>query len=453
MIPGQIPLFGESEAGADRQTAETAASGPDSRPSAASSAESPAEELEAEEPTARKADAGDRAAPPPGTAPESAIPVTELNERAKRLVEGAFGSVWVGGEVTNWGPHQSGHCYFSLRDDGAQLSCVMFRSDLQRLPAHPEEGMRVAAFGRPTIYPARGSWQLVVRDIQAEGEGLWRLAFERLKKKLAAEGLLDAARKRPLPKVPRRIGVVTSRSGAALRDVVAVVQRRAPWARVLISDCRVQGDGAAESIARALERLVGHGGCDVIVLTRGGGSVEDLWAFNEERVARAIVGCPVPTVSAVGHEVDVTIADLVADVRAPTPSAAAETVVPETQVLRNALKSRAAVLVEALRRRTRRGRERALRAATRLDERTAGLLRDRRGRLERAAGRLDALSPLGTLRRGYAVPLDADDRVLRRLEDFDPGEAFRLRIRDGNIHCRTESRSAAPEEVTAGDEA
>lgn len=438
MTPGQIPLFGETEPGDDGTKARGESRGPEGR----------------REGTERPGDAAEADAepPPPGTAPESAIPVTELNERAKRLVEGAFGNVWVGGEVTNWGPHQSGHCYFSLRDDDAQLSCVMFRSDLQRLPAHPEEGMRVAAYGRPTIYPARGSWQLVVRDIQAEGEGLWRLAFERLKKKLAAEGLLDPARKRELPKVPRRIGVVTSRSGAALRDVVAVVRRRAPWARVLISDCRVQGDGAADSIATALDRLVRHGRCDVIVLTRGGGSVEDLWAFNEERVARAIAGCPVPTVSAVGHEVDVTIADLVADVRAPTPSAAAETVVPETIVLREALRSRAAVLVEALRRRTRRGRERALRAATRLDERTAGLLRDRRGRLDRAAGRLDALSPLGTLRRGYAVPLGADDRVLRRMADFEPGGTFRLRIRDGNIHCRTESRSAAPEEVAAGEE-
>lgn len=448
MTPGQIPLFGEAEPGDD------GAPGRDERPRSPEHAElgPPVDRAAGKEPSpdVREVDAEP---PPPGTAPESAIPVTELNQRAKRLVEGAFGDVWVGGEVTNWGPHQSGHCYFSLRDDDAQLSCVMFRSDLQRLPAHPEEGMRIAAYGRPTIYPARGSWQLVVRDIRAEGEGLWRLAFERLKKKLAAEGLLDPARKRELPKVPRRIGVVTSRSGAALRDVVAVVRRRAPWARVLISDCRVQGDGAADSIATALDRLVRHGRCDVIVLTRGGGSVEDLWAFNEERVARAIAGCPVPTVSAVGHEVDVTIADLVADVRAPTPSAAAETVVPETIVLRNALRSRAAVLVEALRRRTRRGRERALRAATRLDERTARMLRDRRGRLDRAAGRLDALSPLGTLRRGYAVPLGADDRVLRRMADFKPGGTFRLRIRDGNIHCRTESRSAAPEEVAAGEEA
>lgn len=438
MPPGQIPLFGDppDEPGPTRSQTEPEAPPADPDEPAAASAEPDASEP-----------------PPPGAAPESAIPVTELNERARRLVEGAFGNVWVGGEVTNWGPHRSGHCYFSLRDDDAQLSCVMFRSDLQRLPAHPADGMRVAAYGRPTIYGARGSYQLVVRDIRAEGEGLWKLAFEKLKAKLAAEGLLDPARKRPIPRVPRRIGVVTSRSGAALRDVVAVVRRRAPWARLLVSDCRVQGDGSAESIAVALDRLVRHGACDVIVLTRGGGSIEDLWAFNEEVVARAICACPVPTISAVGHEIDVTIADLVADLRAPTPSAAAEAVVPETEVLRQVLRSRAGVLVQVLRRRTRHGRERALRAASRLTERMATTVRGGRGRLERAAGRLDALSPLGTLRRGYAVPLDDEGRVLRRVDEFEPGGTFRLRITDGHIHCRTESRSEAPESATAGETA
>jgi exodeoxyribonuclease VII large subunit len=312
--------------------------------------------------------------------------------------------------------------------------------------------MRIAAFGRTTIYGKRGSYQFVVRDIRADGEGLWRLAFERLKRKLAAEGLLATDRKRRLPRVPARIGVVTSRSGAALRDVVAVVQRRAPWARVLIADCRVQGDGSAASIAGALDRLVRHGGCDVIILTRGGGSVEDLWAFNEEIVARAIAACPVPTISAVGHEIDVTIADLVADFRAPTPSAAAEAVVPETAVLMTALRTRAGILVETLRRRTRRGRERTLRATSRLVERQDRAERLRRARVERAAGRLDALSPLGTLARGYAVPLDAAGRVLRRRDMFEPGEAFRLRVTDGNIHCRTETRAPAPDTASVGED-
>ena len=376
----------------------------------------------------------------PGGAPETAISVADLNDRARRLVEGAIGSLWVGGEVANWRPHRSGHCYFSLRDDTAQISCVIWRSDLNRLPAHPDEGMRVVAHGKPTIYVARGSYQLVVRDVRAEGEGLWRLAFEKLKTKLAAEGMLDPERKRPVPKVPARIGVVTSRSGAALRDVLAVVNRRAPWARILISDCRVQGEGAGSSIAAALERLVRHGSCDVVVLTRGGGSVEDLWAFNEEVVARAIATCPVPTVSAVGHEIDVTMADLVADVRAPTPSAAGEILVPDTDVLLGELRLQAGTLVETLRYRTRRGRERGRTAGVGLDERMKRGLLARQDRRARVSGRLDALSPLGTLARGYAVPLDDERRLMRDMSMFSIGESFDLRVVDGSVRCRTEGK-------------
>lgn len=379
----------------------------------------------------------------PGGAPDTAVSVAELNERARRLIEGALGSLWVGGEVSNWRPHRSGHCYFNLRDDTAQISCVIWRSDLGRLPAHPEEGMRVAAFGLPTIYGARGSYQLVVRDLRAEGEGLWRLAFEQLKSKLAAEGLLDPERKRTLPSIPARIGVVTSRSGAALRDVLAVVRRRAPWARVLISDCRVQGDGAGESIATALDRLVRHGACDVVLLTRGGGSVEDLWAFNEEVVARAIVACPIPTISAVGHEIDVTISDLVADVRAPTPSAAGEVVVPDTAVLLAILRTRAGELVETLRRRTSKGRERARAGATGLDDRIRRGLKNRHERRLRAGGRLEALSPLGTLARGYSVPLDSEGRVLRDTTMFEVGETFDLRVVDGSVQCRIEAKETS----------
>ncbi len=381
----------------------------------------------------------------PGAAPETAVSVAELNERARRLVEGALGSLWVGGEVANWHPHRSGHCYFSLRDDTAQISCVIWRSDLNRLPAHPEEGMRVVAHGKPTIYGPRGSYQLVVREMRAEGEGLWRLAFEKLRAKLAVEGMLDPERKRPLPRVPARIGVVTSRSGAALRDVLAVVRRRAPWARILISDCRVQGDGAGQSIAVALQRLVRHGACDVVVLTRGGGSVEDLWAFNEEVVARAIAACPVPTVSAVGHEIDVTIADLVADVRAATPSAAGEVLVPDTDVLLAELCMRAGMLVETLRLRTRRGRERARIAGVGLDERIRRGLVARQDRRIRAGGRLDALSPLGTLARGYAVPLDGTRRVMRDTSMFEVGQSFDLRVVDGSVRCRTESKETSGE--------
>lgn len=379
----------------------------------------------------------------PGGTPDTAVTVAELNERACRLVEGAMGSLWVGGEVSNWRPHRSGHCYFSLRDDTAQISCVIWRSDLERLPAHPEEGMRVAANGRPTIYAARGTYQLVVRNLQAEGDGLWRLAFEQLKAKLAAEGLLDLGRKRPIPSVPSCIGVVTSRSGAALRDVLAVVGRRAPWAHIVISDCRVQGEGAGESIAAALDRVVRFGACDVVLLTRGGGSVEDLWAFNEEVVARAIAECPIPTISAVGHEIDFTIADLVADLRAPTPSAAGEVVAPDTEVLLGQLRNQASKLIERLRSRTRTGRERGRLAGRELNVRLQRGLKERHERRARAGGRLDALSPLGTLARGYSVPLGDEGRVLRNTSMFEVGKAFDLRVVDGKIQCRTEAKETS----------
>jgi exodeoxyribonuclease VII large subunit len=374
----------------------------------------------------------------PGSAPEAPLPVSELNAAARRLLEDHFPSLWVGGEIANWRQATSGHCYFSLRDDSAQISCVMWRSDARRLPTEPEEGMEVSAYGEVSLYEARGTFQVVVRKLEARGEGLWRLAFERLKKKLAAEGLLDESRKRPIPRVPRRIGVVTSRTGAALRDVVTVIRRRAPWTRVLVSHCRVQGEEAAGEIVEALERLERVGGLDLVILTRGGGSVEDLWAFNEEPVARAVAACPIPVISAVGHEVDVTIADLVADRRAPTPSAAGEVAVPDGEALRADLRRLAEGLVAGLRRRTREGRERARRAAERLVGGVSRRLERSEARLDRLAGRLHALSPLATMDRGYAVPLDGDGRVLRSVEDFSPGQEFRLRVRDGRVASRVE---------------
>lgn len=374
----------------------------------------------------------------PGDSPETAVPVAALNAAARDVLEKSFRPLWVLGEVANWSRAASGHRYFTLRDETAQVSCVMWRSDAERLPTDPEEGMEVCGYGQVSLYEARGSYQFLVRVLRARGEGLWRLAFERLRGRLAAEGLLDPERKRPLPRVPAKVGVVTSRSGAALRDVLAVVRRRAPWTRILLSDCRVQGEGAAADIVAALERLVRDGTSDVIVLTRGGGSVEDLWAFNEEAVARAIASCPIPTVSAVGHEVDVTIADLVADRRAPTPSAAAELVVPDGAALRGDLAALAGGLVTGLRGRIERGDRRSR-------EGILGLLREMRRRLEAWDGRLavlggqlDALSPLGTLRRGYAVPVNETGQVLRRLAMFEEGSPFDLRVVDGIVGCRTE---------------
>ncbi len=381
----------------------------------------------------------------------TAITVSAINTRARELLEHGIPSVWVVGEVANWRRVSSGHCYFSLRDEHAQLPCMMWRSDARELPTDPEEGMEVYARGRVTLYEPRGRYQLVVRAIEGKGEGLWRLAFERLRRKLDSEGLLDPARRRPLPAFPRRIGIVTSRTGAALRDVVTVARRRAPWAHLLVSHCRVQGRDAALDVSRALECLVRHGAVDVVIVTRGGGSVEDLWAFNEEILARAVATCPVPVVSAVGHEIDVTMVDLVADLRAPTPSAAAEMVVPDIRALRTDVNGMATALAEGLRGLT----DRTGRQIERLGERmTVGAERRLErwtSRLERFGLRLDARSPLGTLGRGYAVPVGADGKVLRRAGEFDADMAFTLRVRDGRVACRTE-QAGGTEETEAADD-
>ncbi len=364
--------------------------------------------------------------------------VSDVNAAARELVEGVFPPLRVTGEVANFTRARSGHCYFSLRDAGAQLRCVMWREEARRLPAAPEEGMQVRALGRLSLYEARGEFQLVVSDLEAKGDGLWRLAMERLRLRLEAEGLTAAERKRPLPRCPATVGVVTSPSGAALHDVLNVIRRRAPWTRVVLAGCRVQGEGAAAEIAEAV-RLFGRARCaDVLIVARGGGSVEDLWAFNEEEVARAIASSPVPVVSGVGHETDLTIADLVADLRAPTPSAAAEATVPDGAALRRGLHRDAARLTVAVEAHLRDARSALGGAAASL---RAAALRDaaqRRARLGSLGERLGVLSPLGTFTRGFALPIGADGRVLRRVEDFRPGERFDLRVRDGSVACRVE---------------
>ncbi|MDQ3556638.1 MAG: exodeoxyribonuclease VII large subunit, partial [Gemmatimonadota bacterium] len=265
--------------------------------------------------------------------------VSEINAAARDAIEDAFPAVRVAGEVTNWTRARSGHCYFSLRDAEAQLRCVMWRTDAHRLPTAPVEGMQVHALGRLTLYEGRGEFQLSVSDLEARGDGLWKLAYDRLRARLDAEGLTAPHRKRPLPRCPARVGVVTSPSGAALRDILSVIRRRAPWAQVVLCGCRVQGDGAAAEIARAIRRFAEARCVEVLIVGRGGGSREDLWAFNEEAVARALAESPIPTISAVGHETDVSIADLVADLRAPTPSAAAEAAVADGAQLRRELGS------------------------------------------------------------------------------------------------------------------
>jgi exodeoxyribonuclease VII large subunit len=255
------------------------------------------------------------------------LSVSELTANLREVLESAFPALWVEGELSNSRIWQTGHLYFTLKDGGAQIKGVMFRSALRYLKFKPEDGLHVVIRGRVSVYDPKGEYQLVGEHMEPHGYGPLQLAFEQLKKKLSSEGLFEPSRKRPLPALPRRIGVVTSIDGAALRDIIRVLRRRYPNAHVVIAPSRVQGEDAAGEIVRALRWIARIEGVDVVIVGRGGGSLEDLWAFNEEKVARAIAGCPVPVISAVGHETDFTIADFVADVRAATPSAAAELVV------------------------------------------------------------------------------------------------------------------------------
>ena len=369
--------------------------------------------------------------------PESAWTVTQLTRRARAVVEAGLLPLWVRGEISGFKAWQSGHWYFALRDRSAQIRCVMFQKDNRRLPAPPQDGMQVFLFARPTVWEDKGEFRLTVVDLlSTEAGGLWQLAFEKTKAALAKDGLLDPARKRPLPPYPLRIGIVTSPDGAALQDIIAVTGRRWPVAELLVLPTRVQGEGAEQEICAALALLCRVEGLDLAIIGRGGGSREDLWTFNHERVARAVAALPVPVISAVGHETDVTLCDLVADVRAATPSAAAEAATPD----------RADVLVELAHLGTRLARGlagRSGRVAERLDRTFDRLTSTLERRLERhrhelsgLAGRLDALSPLKILERGYALARDEEGRVLKRVVQFPSGLRFRLRVTDGEVAAR-----------------
>lgn len=352
--------------------------------------------------------------------------VSELAMRIKAQLEDQFPAVWVEGEISNLRTPSSGHAYFTLKDDGAQLRCVLFRGRGRRVAFQPEDGMQVLAFGGLDVYLARGEYQLVVELLEPKGVGALQLAFEQLKRKLAAEGLFEEARKRPLPPFPRTIGIVTSPTGAAIRDMLHVIDRRFADLRILITPVRVQGEEAPGEIVRALRDLESVEDLDVVIVGRGGGSIEDLWAFNDERVARAIVACRVPVISAVGHETDFTIADFVADLRAPTPSAAAELVVREKLQVARALVTLYDNLKQAMADRLERERERvealgkrrvltdAARALRdlyrRVDELTARLTRAVRGserqathRLSLATNALRSLNPVARIANGTVL--------------------------------------------------
>lgn len=390
------------------------------------------------------------------------VSVTQLTGYIKLLLDRdeILSQTCVRGELSNYKIHSSGHHYFTLKDEGAVISCVLFRSDAMRLRFRPESGMKVILTGRVSLFPRSGQYQLYVSHMQPDGAGDLAVAFEQLKQKLQAQGVFDAAHKKPLPRYPERVALVTSPTGAAVRDMIRILGRRWPLASVLVCPVRVQGEGAAEEIAAMLELVDAAGLADVIITGRGGGSLEDLWAFNEEIVARAIYRCKTPVISAVGHEPDVTISDFAADVRAATPSNGAELAVCDRTELRALLEQQARRMekaqerrLELLRQRLRRLSERpVLRSPEGSLQQKELLLELLRQRLERASaaavekrqrqfaalsGRLDALSPLKVLARGYAVAT-RQEQVLHSVAQLSPGEEIRLRLSDGTALCAVE---------------
>ncbi|HTY38697.1 MAG TPA: exodeoxyribonuclease VII large subunit [Bacteroidota bacterium] len=383
------------------------------------------------------------------------ITVTEITRQIKMSLEQRFPKVWVQGEISNFKRHTSGHLYFTLKDEGAQLSAAMWRSRVAGLLVAPEDGMKVIVRGSITVYPPRGSYQIDVEQITPVGIGELQMAFEKLKKKLAAEGLFDEGRKRPLPPFPQRIGIVTSETGAALQDMRTVLSRRFPCVEVVLAPVRVQGAGAAEEIVEALREMNRVGGVDLIIVGRGGGSLEDLWAFNEEPVARAIAASAVPVVSAVGHEIDFTIADFVADLRAPTPSAAAELVVPDRRELLEVIGNNEYTMRQSLQQMIDGNRERIRGMLTsyafnrprdlirefmqRVDEiaREIGVKlahRYERGTMnvESLTKRLLSVSPSNILHRGYAI-VRKGEHVVTNAKELKPRDEAVIVFHDGKV--------------------
>lgn len=392
--------------------------------------------------------------------------VGQLTRLIKGVLEDGFGNVTVSGEISNFTRHSSGHWYFTLKDASAQLSAVMFRGNAMGTFFRPQNGMEVVCRGRITVYEPRGNYQIIVTDMQPRGAGSLQLAFEQLKRRLHAEGLFDDARKRPLPAYPRTIAIVTSPTGAAIRDMISVIHRRNPGVQLLVLPVPVQGAGAAEKIAEGIRLCNRHGEADLIITGRGGGSIEDLWAFNEEVVARAIAASHIPVVSAVGHEVDVTIADYVADLRAATPSVAGELVVRTREEMLAQLKGiadGAGKFVDSMLR-ARRQKLRTLladRAFSRLDGRLQSamqLLDDRSERLvrgidhlvERRTHRLDLLrerlaahDPERFFRRGAAL-ISVDGQPVTAFSQLRTGMRVNLRLRDGQARATIEDLQHRP---------
>jgi len=400
-------------------------------------------------------------------APERRVyTVSELNAAIGALLGSEFQDIWVAGEVSGVRVAASGHNYFALKEQDSVLRCVCFRTTARYLKFKPQDGLAVLARGRIDVYEPRGEYQLLVEFLEPQGYGALQLAFEQLKKKLATEGLFDASRKRPLPRLPRRIGIVTSPTGAVIRDLLEILERRFPGLHIRLYPALVQGEGSIEEVCAGLEHFSQSGWAEVVIVARGGGSLEDLWTFNEEAVARAIAACAVPVISAIGHETDVTIADFVADLRAPTPSAAAEMVIPTRASLTEQITAAGGRLERGL-------RYRVARAIRRLHElgldRTASLVARRVGRafqrvdeldyrlrdwararlgaarrrLEPLAGQLAQLSPLAVLERGYAIVQNETGRVVKEASEAPPGSMLHARLARGRLRAQvTESTPA-----------
>ena len=397
--------------------------------------------------------------------------VTTLTQAIKQTLEDGFFTIWVEGEISNLATPRSGHVYFTLKDEAAQLRAVIFKSAARLVRFELENGMQVLLRGSLSVYEARGEYQLIVSRAEPRGAGALQAAFEQLKRRLEAEGLFDPAHKRPIPLLPKKIGVVTSPTGAAIRDILNIVNRRFANVHVLIAPARVQGADAPAEIVRAIEMLNRLPDVDALIVGRGGGSLEDLWAFNEESVARAIFASRIPVISAVGHEIDFTIADFVADLRAPTPSAAAELVVRNKADLAQTLDAQHARLKQAMRHLLDRSRAAAAHAARRVsdprrrvnelqqrvDDLSQRLARAMRRALERKQAqrdtqiaKLDALSPLSVLAKGYAICRNAATlRPVKRIADANVGDALLVRLRDGELRCEVRERLGVQPEFSS----
>ena len=392
--------------------------------------------------------------------------VSELNEYVSLVLAGDpnLSDLRVSGEISGFKRHSSGHLYFSLKDEAALVRCVMFRQQAMRLNFQPQDGMQVLLYGRASLYEKDGSFQLYANYLKKSGEGELYLRFLQLKKELEERGWFDEARKRPIPFLPRKVGVVTSGTGAAVQDILNIIQRRFPRMPIVVYSVRVQGAGAAEEIAKAILKMNQEKAADVLIVGRGGGSIEDLWAFNETAVAEAIFQSEIPVISAVGHETDFTIADFVADLRAPTPSAAAELAVPEMDVCYEAVKLQAKQMHRALNARLERMRDavklfasskafRLLEHKLMSERQSLDSLREyasrgarervsaARAEIARMAGQLSALNPSAVLERGYAILTDPEGRALGGIAQMQTGEIVNIRMHDGIAAAKIETLS------------